>query len=284
MARILTRFPHLPSLGLMVMSLPAYFLAYQQNPALHFGIGRWDGAFLGDPTAFYPPVRLSGPFRNPDGSVEVREFVGRLTKRETSFHLPFHAVRSPIVLTIRCHRFGQQGTVVLRVNDHHIRDFLFTKTSYPWGGIRAIVPQDVAESGPLRITLAVQGGDEPPSHLPPDFGLGVDWLEVAPMSRGAVLLPTPGQWVSLLLLLLSAFAFLRLLPATPAQTTFVLLLITGSALWMLVAYSVTGQRVVSAAWLVFPVALLALRLAELIDSWRRTYFVSTNYDDVPRSD
>ncbi|HSF20013.1 MAG TPA: hypothetical protein VLK65_31140 [Vicinamibacteria bacterium] len=266
MGRILARFPNLPSLGLMVMSVPAYFLAYQINPTRHFGIGRWDDAFLADPATFYPPVRLSGPFRHPDGSVEVREFVGRLTKRKTSLHLPFHAVRSPIDLTLRCHRFGLQGTVVLTVNDRHIRDFVFTKTSYPWGGIRAIVPQDVAESGPLRIDLAVEDGDEPPSHLPPDFGLGVDWLEVAPMSRGAVLLPTPGQWVSLLLLLLSAFAFLRILPAAPAQTAFALLLVTGSALGMLVAYPVTGQRVVSAAWLGFPIAFLALRLAELMDS------------------
>ena len=265
MKRFFTRFPHLPSVIVLILSGPSYFLAYQANPTLHFDIGRWDGGFLADVEKFYPPVRMTGPFRHSDNSVEIGEFVGRLTKREAGFQIPYHALRTPLEFYLRCHRFGLQGTVTLTVNDRHIRDFVFTKQSYPWGGIRAVIPQEVAETGPLRIEVLVRGGDIPPSHIPADLGLGVDWLEVTPMSRGVILLPTAGQWFRFFLFLLLGFFFLRFLDTRALATAVGLLTLAALVSTMVVFYPVTTSKILVFAWLSFPLGMLLLWISELAD-------------------
>ena len=78
----------------------------------------------------YDRVRMQGPTRLPDGSVEVIEFYGRLTAREVGFRLPYHGVASPLRLRLRCHRFGLEGTVHLRVNGEPLDSFVFTDRSY----------------------------------------------------------------------------------------------------------------------------------------------------------
>jgi hypothetical protein len=242
-----------------------YFLAYQANPALHFDIGRWDRAFLADVEEFYPPFRMTGPFRYSDNSVEIGDFVGRLTKREAGFQVPYHALRTPLEFNLRCHRFGLLGSVTLTVNDHHLRDFVFTEQSYPWGGIQAVIPQEVAETGPLRIEVLVRGVQNPPSHIPADVGLGVDWIEVTPMSRGVILLPTAGQWLGFFLLMLLGFCFIRFLGNGALTTAVCLLALAAVAATMVVFYPVMTSKMLVFAWLFFPVVMLLMWIAELAD-------------------
>jgi hypothetical protein len=271
---ILKRFPHLPSVVVLILSGPSYFLAYQANPALHFDIGRWDGAFLADVKEFYPPFRMTGPFRHSDDTVEIGDFVGRLTKREAGFQIPYHALRTPLEFNLRCHRFGLQGSVTLTVNDRHIRDFVFTEQSYPWGGIQAVIPQEVAETGPLRIEVLVRGEKIPPSHMPADVGLGVDWIEVSPMSRGVILLPTAVQWLGFFLFMLLGFFFLRFLGTGALTSAVGLLTLAAFAATMLVFYPVMTSKILVFAWLSFPLVMLLMWMGEVAD--RRFLPVSPN--------
>lgn len=246
-----------------------YFLAYQAHPSLRFGIGRWDAPWLADERDFYPPVRMEGPLRHPDGSVEVKDFVGRLTKRSAAIQIPYHALRSPLRLRLRCHRFGLEGTVGLAVNGEPLGEYVFAESSYPWGGIETIVPQEVAEKGPLRIELRTTGGRTPPAHLPADLGVGLDWIEVAPMSRGAVLLPTAPQWLGLGLLIVAGGVFawflgLRGLPGVLLGLVPALGLVAATA----VLPSIAG-RLLPWGWLALPVAMLWIRIAELANGLRQ---------------
>jgi hypothetical protein len=263
--RFFTRFPRLPSVVVLILAGPSYFLAYQANPALHFDIGRWDGGFLADVDGFYPPFRMTGPFRHADDSVEIGDFVGRLAKREAGFRIPYHALRTPLKLNLRCHRFGLQGSVALTVNDRNVGDFVFTETSYPWGGIQAVIPQEVAETGPLRIEFLVRGEQTPPSHMPADVGLGFDWIEVTPMSRGVILLPTAAQWLRFSLLMLLGFFFLRFLGTEALAAALGLLTLAALVAAMVVFYPVTTSKILGFAWLSFPFVMLLTWIGELAD-------------------
>ena len=251
--------------AVLVLSVPAYFLAVQAKPSQRFGIGRWDRAWLADEEGFHPPTRMEGPFRNPDGTVEEQEFVGRLTKRSARLELPYHALRSPIEIRVRCHRFGLEGTVSLSVNNEPIDDFVFTESSYPWGGIVAVVPQSVAERGPLSIRLVTEGGRAPPSHLPSDLGVGLDFVELRPLSGGALLIPTARQWVAWFLFLLSGFVFFRFLGWGPWATAGGVLALAVTLTAMTAALPTIATRAIAVGWLAFPASMLLLWSAELAD-------------------
>lgn len=249
--------------AVLVLSGPAFFLAVQANPSQHFGIGRWDRAWLGDERDFYPPSRMEGPFRRPDGTVEVKDFVGRLTKKRASLELPYHALRSPLVIRVRCHRFGLEGTVSLAVNGEPIDDFVFVESSYPWGGIKAVIPQEVAERGPLSIHLATEGGEAPPSHLPSDLGVGLDFVEVTPLSEAVVLLPTARQWIGWFLFLISGYVFFRFLSLGPWARVGGVVALAVSLLAAAVLFPTIVSRAVTVAWLAFPACMLLLWMVEL---------------------
>jgi hypothetical protein len=259
------RLPYLIPILTILLSIPAYFYAVQANRALHFAIGRLDGAFLADRESFYPAARMEGPERAGDGSVAVHEFTGRLTKADAEFRLPYHALRSPVRIDVRCHRFGLEGTVSLEVNGEHVEDFPFGARSYPWGGIRAVIPQDVAEKGPLEITLRTRGGATPPSHLPGDLGLGVDWIELTPLSEGAVLQPTRGQWTGLVLLLALAPVFVRFLRGSALASILAAPLVALATILSTLLYPVLSAQALGLAWLIVPGTALLLRAAELFD-------------------
>jgi hypothetical protein len=242
-----------------------YLAAHQNGSTVHFGIGRWDSAFLANQSAFHPPTRMSGPVRHDNGSVEVREFVGRLTRSRAVFEFPYHARRSPVHIRIRCHRFGLGGTVSLTVNDHHIDDFVFTEGSYPWAGIRAVIPQSVAESGPLRVQLDVNGGARPPEHLPSDLGVGVDWVELEPMSKGVTVLPTRGQWARFggtLGLVAALLVFVGATRIAIALSLGIVGLFVSVGTWFALPLSF---QVLSVGWLVLPAAAAVLWSAELLE-------------------
>jgi len=238
---------------------PLYYGAYQARKPRRFDIGAHDEHLLGNPETFSTPGAMSGPFRHEDGSVEVIRFQGRLSGRTASIQLPFHARSSPLRLWIRCHRFGLGGTVRMRVNGVHIDDFVFAESSYPWAGIRAIVPQRVAERGALEIDLVTTGGRAPPSHLPPELGLGIDFIDVEPMSEGASLFPTGYEWaVSYLFLVVGAMS-LRLAGFTDRLLgVFVGALIVGIALFAALR-PVELPTFLSTWWLLFPVLLVLQR-------------------------
>ena len=247
----------------LVLSGPAFFLAVQANPSQHFGIGRWDRPWLADEEDFYPPSRMEGPFRHPDGAVEVKDFVGRLTKKHARLQLPYHAVRSPVEIRVRCHRFGLEGTVSLVVNGEPIDDFVFVKSSYPWGGIKAVIPQAIAERGPLSIDLVTEDGEAPPSHLPSDLGVGLDFVEVTPLSEGVVLLPSARQWIGWFLFLLSGYLFFRFLEFGPRARVVAVLALAVSLTAATVFFPEIVSRAVTVAWLAFPGCMLLLRMAEV---------------------
>lgn len=253
--------------AVLVLSGPALFLAVQANPSQHFGIGRWDRAWLADERDFYPPSRMEGPFRRPDGVVEVKDFVGRLTRKRASLQLPYYARRSPIEIRIRCHRFGLEGTVSLAVNGEPIGDFVFVKSSYPWDGIKAVIPQEVAERGPLAIDLVTEGGETPPSHLPSDLGVGLDFVEVTPLSEGVILLPTARQWIGWFLFLLSGYLFFRFLNLGPRARVVAVLALAVSLTAATVVVPTIVSRAITLAWLAFPACMLLLRMAGLADEW-----------------
>jgi hypothetical protein len=264
----LKRFTSSPGVYLLLVLLlsgPAYYLAYQHNPSLHFGIGRWDRSWLEDEAAFYPPSRMEGPLREPDGSVRVQDFVGRLTRRDAAFRLPYHALRSPLRIRVRCHRFGLEGNVALEVNGHPVEQFVFTKSSYPWGGIRSVIPQNVAEEGPLRIRLVTTGGEVPPSRLPPDLGVGVDWIELTPLSEAVLLLPTTAEWIRLYLLFFFFLLFLRFLATPRVLAPILLSALAGSVVLSRAAYPLLTSRMLELAWLAPPAVILLLWVAERAD-------------------
>ena len=192
----------------LLLFAPIYFAVYQAQKTRRFNIGSWDKRYLENPETFSPRLEMSGPFRHEDSSVDVIGFDGRLSGRTATLQLPFHALRSPLRIWVRSHRFGLGGTVRMSVNDVLIDDFVFTENSYPWAGIRTVIPQEVAERSALHIDLVVSGGRSPPSHLRSDMGLGMDWVEVDPMSGGAMLLPTAYEWmVPYVFLVLGAISF-----------------------------------------------------------------------------
>lgn len=251
----------------LVLSGAAFFLAFQANPSQRFGIGRWDRPFLAVEEDFYPPSRMEGPIRHADGSVEVKDFVGRLTKRRARLTLPYHALGSPVEVVVRCHRFGLEGKVALTVNGEPIDEFVFVKTSYPWGGIKAVVPRAVAEREPLRIDLVTEGGENPPAHLPQDLGVGLDFVEVKPLEAGALLLPTAGHWVGWFLFLLSGYAFFRFLGCGSRAGAWGVLALAVSLPAATVFFPTLVSRSLSIAWLAFPACLLLLVAAELCERW-----------------
>ncbi len=177
-------------------------------------------------------------------------------------------------IRIRCHRFGLDGTVALIVNGEHLEDFVFSERSYPWGGVQTIIPQEVAERGALTIELETRDSELSSSHIPEDFGVGVDWIELEPLSRGVVLWPLPRHLLMAMAFPLLVFLFTRnsgvsywgslgalcivvvtinLLNASfPLQTPMVL-----SRLW--VVFPLQTPMVLSRLWVVFPLGLALKR-------------------------
>ena len=154
----------------------------------------------------------------------------------------------------------------LEVNGRRLEDFVFSKTSYPWAGIQTVIPQDVAEAGPLTVRLVTSGGETPPSHLPQDLGVGVDWIELSPMSGGVLLLPTTREWVSFFILLLGAFLFSGFLSLSPSRSAIVLLALSALASLSQVFYPVTTSKLLSLGWLFFLGCVLLIWIAELMDA------------------
>jgi hypothetical protein len=233
---------------------PLHFAAQQAEKSRRFEIGSLDHAFLGEPDDFYGPSAMNGPIRHEDGSVEVVDFYGRLTRRRAVLELPYHALRSPLRLRIRCHRFGLEGKVVLSVNGEPLQEILFGETSYPWGGIRVVVPQGVAERGPLRIELATEEGKSPPSHLPEDVGLGIDWIEIEPMSDGATLLPGPRAYAALYRLLAAAFVLALLVERRLSRAAIVLGVVIALGSILTALAPVAAPAAISRLYVVFLLA------------------------------
>lgn len=175
------------TIGLVfLLALPLYFLSSQSRRPLRFEIGSMDCDYLDEKEQFYSRGRMEGPIRRPDNTVEVIEFYARLTKRRATFKLPYHAFRSPVRIRIRCHRFGLDGTVALIVNGEHLQDFVFTERSYPWGGVQAIIPQEVAQRGALTIELETRDFELSSiscSHVTAGFLIVARWVLFASLWR-----------------------------------------------------------------------------------------------------
>jgi len=63
------------------------------------------------------PKGLWSPVGHPSpGASSTRFQNARLTKKRASLKLPYPALRSPVEIRVRCHRFGLEGTVSLSVN------------------------------------------------------------------------------------------------------------------------------------------------------------------------
>ena len=247
-----------------------YPVAFQATDTVRFDLGSMDWDYLVNEEQVHDRVHMQGPTRLPDGSVEVIEFYGRLTAREVGFRLPYHGVASPLRLRLRCHRFGLEGTVHLRVNGEPLDSFVFTDRSYPWGGVQVVVPQNIAERGPLTIELKTEGGKPSPSHLPEALGIGIDWIEVEPLSRG-VELRVPWSAVALALLFpLAGALFAR---STGASLPLAVLVLAVLLVFVLVVTTLAPFATTMALrrlWVVFPLGFLlhrALRRA-FIGRWR----------------
>jgi hypothetical protein len=255
----------------LLAGLILYAVALQSSGTMRFEIGSMDWDFLGDPEDFEGRSRMDGPIRYPDGSVEVIQFYGRVTREKASFRLPYHATRSPLRLRIRCHRFGLEGVVELSVNGRILHEFVFTDTSYPWGGIEAVVPQSLAETGPLVIELRTFRGRTPPSHLPEDVGLGVDWIEVEPLSRGVRIVPSAWRIFLVTLSLLLCLGFLMATGASfPTALSGAAILAAAIALHVHLAPVATGMAI-GRLWVIFPMGYALwrmLRRAPLADAQR----------------
>ena len=244
---------------ILLLFAPIYFAVYQAQKTRRFNIGSWDKRYLENPETFSPRLEMSGPFRHEDSSVDVIGFDGRLSGRTATLQLPFHALRSPLRIWVRSHRFGLGGTVRMSVNDVLIDDFVFTENSYPWAGIRTVIPQEVAERSALHIDLVVSGGRSPPSHLRSDMGLGMDWVEVDPMSGGVMLLPTAYEWmVPYVFLVLGAISF-RLF----GFSTRVFFLVLGALILAIAALTalrpVESPTVLFWLWSIFPAGIVLQR-------------------------
>jgi len=85
------------------------------------------------------------------------------------------------------------------------------------------------------------------------------------MSRGAILLPTTGQWIRFFLFLLLGLVFLRFLGIQPFSTAMTMLTLVVVLSAMTVLYPVTTSKALNSAWLFFPFLMLLLWLAELAD-------------------
>ncbi len=238
---------------------PLFFLSHQNKQTRRFELGSLDRDYLEDSGQFYRPgVMMDGPIRHEDGSVEVIEFYGRLTRTDATLRLPYHAERSPIRLRIRCHRFGLEGTVALYVNGTHLQDFVFATSSYPWGGIEAVLPQSVAEAGPIHLRLVTRDGNEPPDHLPRDLGVGIDWVELTPMSLGARWLPLSTQWLSFYAFVLLGAGFMGLTGATYRTSVFTMVAMAAFTFALSYLYPVAFGLALPKAWIVFPLGALVL--------------------------
>ena len=247
-----------------------YVAALQTSETVRFEFGSMDWDFLGNPEAFEKRNRMDGPIRYPDGSVEVIQFYGRIALDNAEIRLPYHARRSPLRLRIRCHRFGLSGSVELTVNGVLLEEFVFGETSYPWAGIQAIVPQSVAEQGPLVIGLRMHAGREPPSHLPETIGVGLDWIEVEPLSQGVRLVPMSAPLIAAALLPLLCFLFLSATRASFRMAVVGAMVAAGlSAALTHLAPAMSGMAL-ARLWVVFPMGyglwLLLLRRSSLAES------------------
>ena len=95
--------------GLVLILFAGIFLnlaAYQATKSVRFEIGSMDRDYLESMAHFHPPVRMNGPLRNAQNTVENVDFYGRLTRQRAVWKLPYHAFDSPLRLRVRCHRFG----------------------------------------------------------------------------------------------------------------------------------------------------------------------------------
>ena len=262
--------PSLLAAAALIAGALLYPVAFQVTDTVRFDLGSMDWDYLMNEEQVYDRVRMQGPTRLPDGSVEVIEFYGRLTAREVGFRLPYHGVASPLRLRLRCHRFGLEGTVHLRVNGEPLDSFVFTDRSYPWGRLQVVVPQDVAERGPLTIELETEGGKPSPSHLPEALGIGIDWIEVEPLSRG-VELRVP--WTTVALALLFPLAGALFTRSTGASLPLAVLVLAALLVLVLVVTTLTPFTTAMALrrlWVVFPLGFLlhrGLRRA-FIGRWR----------------
>lgn len=178
----------------------AYVAASQLHTRLRFDVGSNDEAFLSAPDQFREPRTFEAPQRLPGGGIEIERIVGRLAGWRPAFRLPYHAVRGALRLKVRVHRFGLGGLVRARVNGADLESQAFGPDSYPWAPIEVEVPGEIAARGPLHVELWVSGGSGS-SRLPAGAALGIDWLQVEPGPGGVYLVPTPGEWLGLVLLL-----------------------------------------------------------------------------------
>jgi hypothetical protein len=103
--------------------------------------------------------------------------------------------------------------------------------------------------------------------LPKDLGVGLDFVEVTPLSEGVLLLPTARQWVGYFLFLLSGFLFFRFLGWGPRASAGGALALAVSLISGTVLFPTIVSRAVTVAWLAFPACILLLRAAELADEW-----------------
>ncbi len=241
---------------LLVTAAPLIYVAQQHVKARRFEIGSLDHNYLVDKAQFSLPVAMDGPFRYEDDSVEVIDFYARLTSRHAELELPYHALHSPLRLFVRCHRFGLSGEVHLEVNGQPLDTFVFTETSYPWGGIRAVIPERIAEAGPLRILLRTEGGTTPPAHLSEKMGIGLDYIDVSPMSEGATMRPPFGDYVSLYVFLLFALAFALISGLGLFRSAWLLAALVCAAALLTALFPVEAPKALSRLWIVFPFATL----------------------------
>ena len=243
---------------IVVAAAPLFFVSYQIRKVRRFEFGSMDRSYIARTEQFYGAAAMSGPIRHASGRVEVIDFYGRLTRRNAVLSLPYLARGSDLRLHIRCHRFGLQGTVSLDVNGKRIDDYTFTERSYPWGGIAAEIPEEVARRGPLTLGLRTQGGKVPPSHLPSDVGVGIDWIRVEPVSGGAWLLPTLREWIGFYAWVLLGLLFFRQ-TGSRTGTPWIVAALTGSALVATALAPVEAALALGRlAAIVFPIGL-ALR-------------------------
>ena len=241
---------------------PLYYLAYQITPERRFELGSMDRNFSVRQGELHPSSLMSGPIRYEDGSVEVIDFYGRLTPRREEFLLPYHARRSPLKIFLRAHRFGLQGSVFLTVNGEPVEEFVFGETSYPWGGMRAVIPEGVAERGPLLIELLTQGGTTPPSHLPVDLGVGIDWIEIAPMSEGVELAPLRREYAALYVLVGLVFGFALLTGMTAFSAAIVAAIGLVLCLSLTALVPIETSMALARLWVVLPFAALVYWLLD----------------------
>ena len=218
-----------------------------------------DYDYLDEREQFYSRGRMEGPIRHPDNTVEMIEFYGRLTKRNATFTLPYHAFRSPVRIRIRCHRFGLDGTVALIVNGEHLQDFVFTERSYPWGGVQAVVPQEVAERGALTIELETRDFELSSSHIPEDFGVGVDWIELEPLSRGVLLWPLTQHWLMAIAFPLLGFLFAKSSGVSFRGSLGALCLVVVTINLLNAFFPLQTPMALSRLWIVFPLGFALKR-------------------------